>query len=53
MCRWGLQHEICPLGAGQGVIAGVLSYTSVCLVAYGWLLETRVSVTNTPKGPTL
>lgn len=39
--------------ADAGVTAGVLGNTDVCLVAYGCLVETRVIVTNAPKGPTL
>ena len=53
MCHWGLQHETHPLRAEEGVIAGVLSNTDVCPVAYGRLVETRVIVTNTPKAPSL
>lgn len=39
--------------AEVGVTAGVLGNTDVCLVPYGCLVETRVNVTNAPKGPTL
>lgn len=49
----GLQHKIHPLWAEKGVTAGIQSDTGVCLVAYGQLVEARVIVTNTPKGPTL
>ena len=49
MCNWGLQHDIHPHTAEEGVIAGVLGNTDVILVAYGQLVETRVIVTNTPK----